>query len=412
MYTTRPAESGDFELLFAAYARTRALQAQASESEFDPVDARRSFAAIFRDCDLQVIESGGAMIGALGVRTDEDPVELVHLEVAESVQGCGWGTLLVSDVIRLARRRNRDVVVTLERSNPARRLFERLGFERIDEDDDVLRLRWSGSEGARLALKVAAAPWSDPSRAGPWLARQFDDSQPLVAFVTFIAGRAELGEGPRVLEIGCGYGLRLPAWARLGGPVTGIEGRGAAAAAAARVASRLGPRVRVSPGNALEIAESQPYDLVLWLDGELARLLTAADRRAAARNVRASVRPGGVLVVTLPNGPVSAARTHPSDPRTLRGPLALVSRIPRFDVDLHEAQVLRRDTDVVERHGHEVAVVEHEDRQALLDRPAVIDLLQDAGFVGIETFTDLDSTAVGRAVRECLILVARVPTFR
>lgn len=409
MYTLRPAESGDFEALFAIYREGRQRSQERALGAWDAVDARRAFAALFREVDLQVVESRGATIGAMAVAWEADPVELVSLDVAPEARGRGWGTLLVRDLVRQARRRNRDVVVHLERTAAARRLFAHLGFERVAEDATTFVMRWSGTAAAREALRAAAHPWDDLGRAAPYLARHFEAPRALTSFVEFIVKRAELPEPLAVLEIGCGEGLRLAAWTKWAHTVTAYASQVAAAAAAAREAARLGDALRVVPGNALEFATSELFDVALLLEGELSRILSVADRRAALRNVRAALRPGGVLVVAGPNWPVIAARGVSPDPTTVVGPLATISRIPHYAFDFHEARVRVRRSDVVEIDGAEVAVVEHEEQQALLDRPNLVFALEEAGFVAIETFFDLASTAVGRAIGTQLLLVARVP---
>lgn len=409
MYTLRSAESGDFEALFTLYREGRQRSMERALGAWDGVDARRAFAELFRAFDLQVVEHEGAPIGAMAVDWDDDPVALVSLDVVPALRGRGWGTRLVGDLIRQARRRNRDVEVRLRRADPARRLFTRLGFERVDEDATHFVLRWSATPEARGALRAASRPWDDLGCAAPFLARHFEAPDELTAFVEFVVKRAELPEPIAVLELGCGEGLRLAAWTRWAKSVTAYAEQVAPAAAAAREAERLGDALRVVPGNALAFTATTPFDVALLLDGELARILDMRDRRTALRNVRAALRPGGVLVVTGPNWPVIAARGIAPDPKTVVGPLATISRIPRYDFDFHGGRVRVRRSDVVEIDGSEVAVVEHEERQALVDRASLVFLLEEAGFVAIDTFFDMASTAVGRAIGSQLLLVARVP---
>src|SRR5690606_6303343 len=161
MYTLRSAESGDFEALFTLYREGRQRSMERALGAWDGVDARRAFAELFRAFDLQVVEHEGAPIGAMAVDWDDDPVALVSLDVVPALRGRGWGTRLVGDLIRQARRRNRDVEVRLRRADPARRLFTRLGFERVDEDATHFVLRWSATPEARGALRAASRPWDD-----------------------------------------------------------------------------------------------------------------------------------------------------------------------------------------------------------------------------------------------------------
>jgi len=409
MEQLRPAESGDFERLVQLYCAGRVVSEVASQGRFEPFEARQRVGAWFRDADVQVLEAQGTIRAALAVDWDADPVELLAVDVAENQRGRGLGTRIVADVIRRARSSDRDVSLRVLRTNPARRLFARMGFVREAEDDLAFHMRWAATVEGREALRQARCPWEDAGRRGAWLAHLFARDDEAASFVEFAIRRAELSRPLRMLELGGAWGLRLPTWARLADEVRVYAGHGNAAAAAGRMAACLGASITVVPGHVQDLADVQPFDVAVALDGEIARLLTPKARRAAAAHLRAMLRPGGMLVVAVPNWPVHVSRVDASDPQTLESPLGTVSRIPKADYDFHRGQVRLRTSYVVELEAGELATIEEDDRQALIDRPHLVDLLEQAGFVGIETFTDYSSTAVGRAIRGEIILVAYVP---
>ena len=73
----------------------------------------------------------GAVVGYLDVENEGEFVALNNIRVAPSMQGRGLGGALVRRVI--AEAVPKPVQLRVLRVNPARRLYERLGFRVIEE---------------------------------------------------------------------------------------------------------------------------------------------------------------------------------------------------------------------------------------------------------------------------------------
>ena len=76
----------------------------------------------------------GSDIGWLMVLDAQDHVELEHLYLRPETQGRGIGTRIIQDLVAEARKGGREIRLSTARINPARRLYERLGFRVVDED--------------------------------------------------------------------------------------------------------------------------------------------------------------------------------------------------------------------------------------------------------------------------------------
>jgi GNAT superfamily N-acetyltransferase len=96
---------------------------------WDPLGAERSIAASLDQCDWQILSLDGARLGAIGVVRDEREMRLAELFLEPAFHGRGWGTALVQEVIAEASQRGLPLRLRVLRSNPARRLYARLGFE-------------------------------------------------------------------------------------------------------------------------------------------------------------------------------------------------------------------------------------------------------------------------------------------
>ena len=86
------------------------------------------FAASFDPARYQVVVVAGRDVGAIAVEWREDHVLLADIEISPAWRGRGLGTALVGAILAEARRREVPVALQVLRGNPARRLYERLGF--------------------------------------------------------------------------------------------------------------------------------------------------------------------------------------------------------------------------------------------------------------------------------------------
>src|SRR5262249_52599783 len=84
---------------------------------------------------VRIIVRDGADVGWLQSRAEGDALFLAQLFVAAPFQRQGHGTVVIKRLIGEAKRSGRAVTLGVVKTNPARHLYERLGF-RITHDDD------------------------------------------------------------------------------------------------------------------------------------------------------------------------------------------------------------------------------------------------------------------------------------
>jgi ribosomal protein S18 acetylase RimI-like enzyme len=101
-------------------------------------DMRR---VLFRlDC-AQVILLANQPVGLLKVSRDADEWDLIQIQLAPSLQGQGFGAQLIESVISEARYAGASLKLDVLKANPARRLYERLGFTVIAETAHLFEMR-------------------------------------------------------------------------------------------------------------------------------------------------------------------------------------------------------------------------------------------------------------------------------
>ncbi|MEA2840973.1 MAG: hypothetical protein QOF41_2303 [Methylobacteriaceae bacterium] len=143
----------DEPFLFRVYASTRTEElaplgwSEEEKAEFLGKQARAQHSEYrlrFADADFLVIEQGGADIGRLYLERRERTHHIVDIALLPEWRGKGLGQALLGDLLDEAGRAGKAVSIHVEKFNPAMRLYQRLGFEKI-EDRGVYDLMQSKS---------------------------------------------------------------------------------------------------------------------------------------------------------------------------------------------------------------------------------------------------------------------------
>jgi GNAT superfamily N-acetyltransferase len=133
----RPIGPGDREFLFAVYASTRTGELAAApwtdaqkeaflRQQFEAQD--RFWREHYDGTGFQVVEVDGVPAGRLYVHRSEAEIRIVDVALLPAFRGAGLGTRLLASIFEEADARGLPVRIHVETFNPARRLYERLGF--------------------------------------------------------------------------------------------------------------------------------------------------------------------------------------------------------------------------------------------------------------------------------------------
>lgn len=129
-WLSRPATDADRTFCWHLHVQTMRDYVEATWG-WDETDQRERFERAFNAAGLRIVEVDGLPVGVLRVDASDVPVRLLSIAVAPSHQRCGLGTALVEHVVREAGVA--PVWLQVLKANPARRLYERLGFVVIEE---------------------------------------------------------------------------------------------------------------------------------------------------------------------------------------------------------------------------------------------------------------------------------------
>jgi ribosomal protein S18 acetylase RimI-like enzyme len=140
----RAATEADRPFLFEVFASTRADELAAMPW---PEAAKQAFLAqqfTAQDADYRgrwpdgrflVVERDGVPVGRLyRCEPAGDELRLIDLALLPEARGAGIGTGLLADLLAEADARSLRTTLHVEKRNPARRLYDRLGFAETSED--------------------------------------------------------------------------------------------------------------------------------------------------------------------------------------------------------------------------------------------------------------------------------------
>jgi ribosomal protein S18 acetylase RimI-like enzyme len=156
-FTLRPVSLDDEAFLFQVYSSTRAEemglvpwndeQKQAFlEMQFNA--QKQSYRQEFPDAEYHVILHDGVSAGRLIVDRGDERILVIDIALLPEHRSIGIGSALICDLKTEAQETGRPLRLEVENFNRAYRLYERLGFEKIDEAGFYWRMEWRPSEVA------------------------------------------------------------------------------------------------------------------------------------------------------------------------------------------------------------------------------------------------------------------------
>jgi ribosomal protein S18 acetylase RimI-like enzyme len=138
----RPVTDADRAFLVELYASTRedelahvgwddAAKRAFVEHQFTAQDA--AYRGNYPGATLDVIEVDGSPVGRLYVHRGPSDIRIMDIALARSFRGRGIGTALLRDLMTEADASGRKLSIHVEMNNPARSLYDRLGFRPAGE---------------------------------------------------------------------------------------------------------------------------------------------------------------------------------------------------------------------------------------------------------------------------------------
>ena len=133
------------------------------------------------------------------------------------------------------------------------------------------------------------------------------------AEIDFILAELALPAGARLLDVGCGFGRHSIELARRGFDVTGIDPAAAMIGAARERARDTAVSVTFQQIPAEQFAAAHPFDAAICLFTTLGQIAAGDDNRGLLHTVYHALKPGGQIVIEVPQRDTAAAQLKPAE---------------------------------------------------------------------------------------------------
>lgn len=149
--TLRSAGPADADFLYAVYASTRADEMALvdwSDSQKETFlrmqfDAQhRFYVENYPGARFQIIQLGDDLVGRLYIHRTEADIRIMDISLLPQFRNHGIGSALLSQILDTAQNNNLTVTIHVEQFNPARRLYERLGFSFVEANGIYHLMEW------------------------------------------------------------------------------------------------------------------------------------------------------------------------------------------------------------------------------------------------------------------------------
>jgi ribosomal protein S18 acetylase RimI-like enzyme len=132
-YSPRIATEADYDFLYALDEATMREYVTRTYGSWDDDFQARRFREKFDPSTIRIIVVAGRDVGMVQTERTESEVILANIRVTPAQQGQGLGTAIIANILEEARQANLAVRLRVLKVNPARGLYERLGFRVVEE---------------------------------------------------------------------------------------------------------------------------------------------------------------------------------------------------------------------------------------------------------------------------------------
>jgi len=111
---------------------------------WDEQSQRDQFEMRFSAERTQIIQVDGQDVGCIIVEVRPQDWYIAEIQILPVYQGQGIGTSILRQIMEQAASQEMPLTLQVLRNNPARRLYERLGFQRTGQSLWHYHFRWQG----------------------------------------------------------------------------------------------------------------------------------------------------------------------------------------------------------------------------------------------------------------------------
>ncbi len=137
--TRRSATEEDIPFLLDLRRKTMNPHLAASGASTSESDHMQRLMGAFECAEVLLLD--GQPIGLLKVRRTDTEWKIIQIQLAPEVQGKGLGAQVLGELITQADAEHKALTLSVLKANPAKSLYERLGFAIEDESEFEFNMR-------------------------------------------------------------------------------------------------------------------------------------------------------------------------------------------------------------------------------------------------------------------------------
>ena len=148
----RPIRYEDMDFLYTVYATTRAGEMALVDWDDTQKQAfltmqfnaqHQYYVSQFPNANLDILEMNKEGIGRLYTDRLQHKIHIIDITLLPEFRGQGIGSNLIQKLLDEAAPTDKCVSIHVEQSNPAMRLYQRLGFRMVQDDEIYKQMEWS-----------------------------------------------------------------------------------------------------------------------------------------------------------------------------------------------------------------------------------------------------------------------------
>ena len=138
-YVLRNAEESDYDFIKGLYIDTMEPLLSALDA-WNPDKNIASFNKTYRFSEAKIIVVDGEDAGWFQLHPTNEELSLHQIHIKPEFQNRNIGTRIIKTLIRKAEKQDKKLTLMVVKNNRALKLYQRLGFEIIDEDETKYHL--------------------------------------------------------------------------------------------------------------------------------------------------------------------------------------------------------------------------------------------------------------------------------
>lgn len=142
-HSLRPATTADCDWLWSVKRAGMKGYVEQTWGQWNEAEQRARFTANFAAQELQIIVMAGRDAGYTAIKRSPEEIQLFNIMIAPEFQNRGLGTEVLHALLAEARQKKLPLRLQVLKVNPARRLYERIGFALVGETPTHYQMRWT-----------------------------------------------------------------------------------------------------------------------------------------------------------------------------------------------------------------------------------------------------------------------------